>query len=462
LRADRIPALRRDLEVRPRRDGTVEVRDPRLLQIFTVDEEDWIVAQAFDGSSDAAQVAVKLAGKRTMSALEVGSLAADFDRLCLLDSARAKKAKPAKDTLAPPSLMDSGRLVGSPIPEPGARWTCHGCGACCHNLAVELTKPEDARIDRSLYDDILGDQDYAEEQFISPGEPARRILRQQPERGQACIFLLPDGLCAIHARQGMEAKPNACQTFPLMVVKAPYRPARLGVRVNCQSMGRSSESGPPLEVHLEHASRIFSGLPLHRIPSRFEMFGAELSFRTFEAITDDIQAELALLGVTAAALRSIDKKHLGGRITRRKKSWALEIAAYVKAEAAGTIPTGEGAYRWALQRVVRANDALRSLAEDRAAPAVKPEVDRFLRAQLAHVLWLGGPLHAPDAGIGLVGLMIALEASVHAVGPQGTVEEATHAFDVFTSPVLETLEHMWPVLDAIDPRYAKRVREEMS
>ena len=149
-------------------------------------------------------------------------------------------------------------------------------------------------------------------------------------------------------------------------------------------------------------------------------------------------------------------------MTRRRKSWALQIAAYVKAEAAGTIPTGEGAYRWALMRVARANDALRALAEDRPAPNVSPEIDRFLRAQLGHVLWLGGPLHAPDAGIGLVGLMIALEASVHAVGPHGTVEEATHAFDVFTAPVLETLEHMWPVIDAIDPRYAKRVREEMS
>ena len=43
------------------------------------------------------------------------------------------------------------------------------------------------------------------------GEPVKRVLRQRAEDKEACIFLAPNGLCYVHARQGMEAKPNACQ-----------------------------------------------------------------------------------------------------------------------------------------------------------------------------------------------------------------------------------------------------------
>lgn len=456
-----IPALRADLEVRPRK-GVVEVRDPRLRQIFTIDDEDWMVAAAFDGRSDAASVARTLTGKRDLTASDITDLAADFERLFLLDTPRARAAQPAEDTLPPPSLYGSApRHQGLLVSEQAARWTCHACGACCHDLAVELTPEEDARLDRSLYTDILGDGDYAEEQFLSPGEPARRVLRQWPERKNACIFLLEDGRCVVHARQGMAAKPNACQTFPLLVVKPPRRPARLGLRINCRSMSRSWQTGPLLADEEAHAQRVFGQIPIHTMPQRFELFGAEIGWKTFESITAELQSILALDGVTAASLSAIDRQLLGGRVKRAAPRWGSRVAEYVRDEAEGKIPTGDGAYRIALRRVKRAPEVLRSMAARLPPPAVTPEIQAFLRTQLGHVLWLGGPLNAPDAGFGLVALVLALTATLHATGPRGTLAEAEAAFDVFTAPLLETNDHFWPVLDAIDPRYARRTRQEM-
>lgn len=462
-RAGAIPARRPELEVAPRRDGAVEVRDPRLLQIFTIDADDWAVAELFDGRADGAEVAARLAARRTLSVDDVYALAEDFERLHLLDTPAARAARPAQDSLAPPSLLGAeARWAGPLVSEPGARWDCHGCGACCHRLAVELTPAEDARIDRGLYDDILGDADYAEEQFLSAGEPARRVLRQQPERDHACIFLQADGLCAVHARQGMEAKPNACQTFPLLVVKVPYRPARLGLRTSCRSMARSYADGAALASHEAHAARVFGQIPIHRIPAKVPLFGEVLTFARFEALTDELQALLALDGVTPESLRTIDRRLLGGRVRRVAPRWALRVAKYVRDEAEGRIPTGEGAYRLALRRVRRAPEVLRAMAAREAAPSIPAACQEFLRAQLGHALWLGGPLNAPDAGYGLVALMVALTAALHAVGRRGTVADAEAAFDVFTAPLLETNEHLWPVLDAIDARFARRAREEMS
>lgn len=45
-----------------RNNGTVDVRDPHLLQIYTLDADDYRVAEHFDGSP-AAELAQKLAAK---------------------------------------------------------------------------------------------------------------------------------------------------------------------------------------------------------------------------------------------------------------------------------------------------------------------------------------------------------------------------------------------------------------
>src|SRR5262245_56161631 len=94
-----------------------------------------------------------------------------------------------------------------------------------------------------------------------------------------------------------------------------------------------------------------------------------------------------------------------------------------------------------------------------SAPIKKVEL--FLRAQLRHVLYVGGPLNLPDAGYALVGQMLAVLGLLHAVSETGSLKVANTAFEVFMMPLLETMEHSWPILDAIDKTYANAIRAEL-
>lgn len=456
-----IPPLRKALDVRPRRDGSVEIRDPQLLQILTVDGGDFEVAAAFDGALDADGIRKKVG--RRVSRERVLEVAEEFAGLYLLDTPEARAAKPAKENVAPWSQLGSKRgLTVLPVAEPGATWTCHGCGACCHNLAVELSPEEEARIDPALYQDVLRGQPYFEEQFISPNEPAKKVLRQHANRRNACIFLAPDGLCYVHARQGMQAKPNACQMFPLMVVHVPRRPPRLGVRVNCQSMYLSHDGGPALEAQVGHAFGVYKSLELHKAPARVEMFGAEVSFATYDRISGELEALFASEGLNAASIRTFDRKYLGGRVKKARARWGVRVLRYVVEEKTGGVPVEAGAYADSLLRVKRWREALLAMASGLPPPAVKRAVELFFRRQLGHLLYMCGPLNAPDAGYGFVALLLGLEAAMHAIGSKDDLAQANHAFDVFSAPLVETLEHFWPVLEAIDARYAQKVKEEMA
>lgn len=457
-----IPALRGDIEVRERRDGRVELRDPQLLQLLTVSREDYEVAREFDGRAGPEQVRARLAGGRALTADQVAAVARDFARLSLLDTPAARRARPQQDNVAPPSLLDGRRgLNALPVAEPGARWACHGCGACCRGLLVELSPEEDARLDRRLYRDILGDDDYAEEQFISPDQPAKRVLRHQSADDDRCIFLAPDGRCWVHARQGARAKPDACQMFPFLIVDIPRRAPRFGVRVNCLSMHESFEGGPPLEQHTPDAFRLFRDLEVHKAPARVELFSAEVSFAAYDRLVERVRAELSG-GVTPEALRAVDRAHLGDRVRRARGPYGRKVLAYISEETESELPTDLGAYAARLAGVKRARSALAAMAERRPPPRVRPRVSAFLKAQLDHALWLCGPLNAPDAGYGLVALMLSLEASMHALAGREDLAEANRAFDAFSSPLLETLDHFWPVLRAIDARYAAQIEKEMT
>ena len=462
VRSAPIPALRGDLEFQRRRDGTVEIRDPFLLQILTVDSTDFGVATAFDGERALDAIAKDLA--KTIVASRVEHVADQFDRLGLLDTPEVWTREPESDAVAPWGQMSS-RAGLSVIPEaqPAARWDCHGCGACCHGLQVELTEAEDARIDRSRYHDLLGDEDYAEKVFLNPNEPVRRVLRQNNDDADSCIFLSKDGLCLIHARQGMEAKPDACQIFPLMVLRVPWRQPRLGVRINCQSMFLSfDDEDTPLSAHAAHALRVARREPVHAAPAKLDWFGTRIGFRDFDDRCRGITQILEPLGATPAAIRKIDRAYLDGRVAKVRRTYGKAVGEYTRGEIEGELTVGSGAYHDQLERLVLGQAAIVAMARGERPPELAPEIAGFFARQIQHVLYLCGPLNAPDAGYGTVALFLAVEAAMHAVGPGGTIDEANVALDVFTIPLLETLEHMWPILNAIDPDYASSLRKEMA
>lgn len=456
---DGIPPLREDLEVHYRTNGTVDVRDPFLLQIYTLDADDYSLATRFDGKSSIAELSKKL----NASKKRVREVMVEFDELSLLDRPAVWKKKPNIENVTPFSQIDTKRgLKVLPVADPTAHWTCHGCGACCHGLAVELTAEEESRIDPSLYQDILKGEHFAEDSFLNPDEPAKRTLKQDSDRNNACIFLAPDGLCYVHARQGMSAKPDACQIFPAMVMIVPGEKPRLGLRTNCSSMYKSFESGPPVSELVAHVMRIVEkNGEVHKAPKQVRLFKRSVPFQRMDRICLEMRAMFEADGLNAETILAIDKKLLGGRVKKSIKGYGKKMLAYLEREASGPAPVEEGAYRMQIRRLVRGLDALYAMRDGRLPPPPSKKVEPFLRAQLRHVLYVGGPLNLPDSGYALVGQMLALLGLLHAVSETGSLKVANTAFEVFMMPLLETMEHAWPILDAIDKTYANALRAEL-
>lgn len=92
----------------------------------------------------------------------------------------------------------------------------------------------------------------------------QKYLRQRADG--ACIFLLSDGRCRVHAEFGFEKKPIACQMFPYMLAPA-MRNAQLGVSFACQSVVENK--GELFRGQVPDAVRIaLRGLPEVLRPAR--------------------------------------------------------------------------------------------------------------------------------------------------------------------------------------------------
>jgi Fe-S-cluster containining protein len=464
MRHSALPALRRDLEVRFRRDGTVDVRDPRLLQLYTLDAEEYRWAQTFDGRRTAREVSADLRARdQDVSTRQVEAVAREFDELALLDTPRARRLKPRPEDQTPYGQTSATRRRLRVLPEPQdqPRWACHACGACCHGLTVEISKAEADRIDASLYRDILRGEDFAEWSFVDPEKPAQRVLRQVPERNNACIFLDERGLCSIHARQGPEFKPDPCQIFPHVVVHVPGGPPRLTMRLNCETMHETFEDGPLTVQDRDEVLRISKTLPGIRAASEVEWFGEIVSFSDYD---QTMAAVLEVLGegpLGPEVLADIDTRFLRRRARRARRPFGRNVRRYVKRELDGPLPVETGGYASVLGRVARADAALEAMSQGELPPRVGTRVGRFLTRQARQALYGLGPLQLPDAGYGLTGFVLALEAILHAVGPRGRLATANRAFIAFTAPLLETTHHAWPILEALDRDWAAQLKKEI-
>lgn len=122
-------------------------------------------------------------------------------------------------------------------------WSCHNCGGCCRQHAIEVTEEERLR--------ILG-QNWTEADGIPAGAPLfawqagppwkkRYRLAHQPDG--ACRFLDEKGLCRIHAKHGEAAKPLACRVYPYAFHPAGKTFA-VSLRFSCPSV--VANRGKPL------------------------------------------------------------------------------------------------------------------------------------------------------------------------------------------------------------------------
>jgi Fe-S-cluster containining protein len=455
-----IPKLRKDLEAHHRKNGTVDIRDPFLLQIYTIDETDYALAKLFDGKETVESFAKK--HKETKS--RVREVEKEFRDLKLLDTPDVWTSKPAIENVQPYSQIDTKRgLKVLPVADENARWTCNGCGVCCHGLAVEINAEEESRIDASLYQDILKGDHFAEDSFLNPDEGAKRTLRQVEDDNMACIFLAPDGLCYVHARQGMRAKPDACQMFPAMIMMIPGQKPRIGLRTNCSSMYTSFHDGPTVTDMIPHVMGIVGNNgEYHKAPKNVKLFGRTVPFERMDRIAQQMRAIFEKQGVTADAIMTIDKKLLSGRVKKSIKGYGRAMLSYIEREQTGPAPVEEGAYAFQIARLAEGRNALIAMKDGKLPPAPGLKINAFLRAQVNHMLYIGGSLNLPDSGHAFVGQMLALLAMLHSLSKTNHLKTANTAYEVFMMPLLETMEHAWPILDAVDKKYAEKLREELS
>ncbi len=118
-------------------------------------------------------------------------------------------------------------------------WDCHNCTLCCRLFALG---PVDPTIVAGLEARDVG-QDWA---------PAAGGWYHETPDGffldhvdDSCVFLRPDGMCAVHALYGPEAKPAFCRTFPFTLVEQPGGTVH-AVREDCGGSWRSQAEGTPV------------------------------------------------------------------------------------------------------------------------------------------------------------------------------------------------------------------------
>jgi len=123
-------------------------------------------------------------------------------------------------------------------------WDCHNCTLCCRLFALGPVAPEI----------VAGLQARGIEQDWAPA--ADGWVDETPQglflthRDDSCVFLRDDGLCAVHALYGPEAKPAFCRTFPFTVVEQAGGVVH-AVREDCGGTWRSLIGGTPASQAIE-------------------------------------------------------------------------------------------------------------------------------------------------------------------------------------------------------------------
>ncbi|MSP56598.1 MAG: YkgJ family cysteine cluster protein [Myxococcales bacterium] len=140
---------------------------------------------------------------------------------------------------------------------PGARWSCHGCGACCRDFRLGPVEPgvvEDLKARGA--GQLAGREDWAVPEPGPNGEVGW-FLRHVDGH---CVFLLPDNRCAVHATYGAEAKPGFCREFPFRRLRDPNGEV-LVIRAECGGFHASHTNGAELAAQTEEAASLPSLWP---------------------------------------------------------------------------------------------------------------------------------------------------------------------------------------------------------
>lgn len=110
---------------------------------------------------------------------------------------------------------------------PGARFRCFADGLCCSSIHLlgPVTPQELIPLRRLNRDPVFYDASIRAKVF------------RFKEDG-TCTFLQPDYLCGVHAKLGVDAKPDTCRKFPFSLVATPAgRRVVTAHRCSCRTLG---------------------------------------------------------------------------------------------------------------------------------------------------------------------------------------------------------------------------------
>jgi len=114
-------------------------------------------------------------------------------------------------------------------------WSCHNCGGCCKQHAIEITQAEFERIAQQGWRGQPGFE-VGQPIFVWHAGPVwNRRYRLANRDDGACVFLDEQGLCRIHSKFGEAAKPLACRVYPYALHPAG-KSVSVSLRFSCPSV----------------------------------------------------------------------------------------------------------------------------------------------------------------------------------------------------------------------------------
>lgn len=172
-------------------------------------------------------------------------------------------------------------------------WSCHNCGGCCRQHAIEVTEEERQRILAQGWttNDGTPSGNAVFERLGGLPWPKRYQLAHQADG--ACVFLDEHGLCRIHAKFGEDAKPLACRIYPYAFHPAGKK-VTISLRFSCPSVvaNRGRTMGQNAE-ELKQLARAVVPEGYERTPPPALSANERLDWPDFLRVVDAIGATLA-------------------------------------------------------------------------------------------------------------------------------------------------------------------------
>lgn len=230
---DLIPPLRRDLRLEEVEEQGLKVYrlvDTLLSRKIRLDRRGSVIARLLDRPQRLQELYQRLQATGKPMDFDVLRRVVDaFTGLGLLETENIESENATADFLNAPLL----------IPQ-DLRFSCTGCGSCCHGVNVGPVTEEVAENIRTHIAELQPAALSGKSPFycmVPEGETTEVLICQT--RNGACVFLDPDGLCRIHRTLGAKAKPLICRLFPFRFVQTPEGIV-VSLQTECRDILRAS------------------------------------------------------------------------------------------------------------------------------------------------------------------------------------------------------------------------------